>query len=101
VVGVTIYSSDLRSIIDSPLATAGADQCSSLDGFGTPVTIEYCGYLIPANVSDTRFMESMAIISNRVIESAVNHQDASRPDTSQPYFLDLIARIDDVTGERG
>lgn len=23
--------------------------------------------------------------------------DASRPDTSQPYFLDLIARIDDVT----
>ena len=26
--------------------------------------------------------------------------DSSSPDTSQPYFLDLIRRIDDVTEDR-
>jgi predicted fused transcriptional regulator/phosphomethylpyrimidine kinase len=36
-------------------------------------------------------------VSGRAIQESLGITDSSSPDTSQPYFLDLLRRIDDAT----
>lgn len=43
-----------------------------------------------------RFLMGLDVV---VVEPATSSPDQSSPDTSQPYFLDLINRIDEVVSD--